>query len=570
MPDIKRNFARDFYAVQRTQWQKSLLLFLLLIIFYFFLLGFVTFVFIISLGFIFSGRYLLAGKGLETFLLINLGATIAIAAFHFYDARKHGAAFIRKRLQAGPPDTADRYHKQFQNTIDEIRIAAGLPLVKPYIIPAFAINSMALIEADKSPSIIVTEGMLAEYTRDELQAVIAHELAHIIRGDTFYITLVCSLANIFEKLRQAAEPDEEFSGQPGKSQDAGGGNPLLYAAATISAGIMHLLSTLISRQREILADAAAVELNRNPAALARAIYKAQVKNSFVGDFNLTYSPLFIVPPESKGDSEGFFSRIFNSHPPLMKRIRVLADMVPTTPAKIIEAVWEIHKNREDARDILSSPDETSNEPVPNTQGPDLLEQGIWTARDPKGAWQGPFNLEEILSLRFFTPGILLKNLQEGITATAKEFPEVKAGLRSQYQKKPIDPAKQNKCPRCRISLQDTFYEGVAIKICSQCQGKLIDTAVIERIIARKEVAFSEHLTKKAQEFRETYMWNPVKLKKINWRNSPQIFCPHCGTKMLPRPYTYQYIIPVDKCLSCYKTWFDADELEILQILIESR
>ena len=179
------------------------------------------------------------------------------------------------------PESGDRYHKRFINTLDEIRIASGLPKVKAFIIPAFAINSMALIEADKTPCILVTEGLLAEFTRDELQAVIAHELAHITRGDTFYITLICSLANVFERLRQAVEPEKPSQGHPGRTQDTGGGIPLLYFAATISALIMHLLSTLISRQREILADAAAVEISRNPAALAKAIYKAHIKNSFM-------------------------------------------------------------------------------------------------------------------------------------------------------------------------------------------------------------------------------------------------------------------------------------------------
>jgi Zn-finger nucleic acid-binding protein len=50
----------------------------------------------------------------------------------------------------------------------------------------------------------------------------------------------------------------------------------------------------------------------------------------------------------------------------------------------------------------------------------------------------------------------------------------------------------------------------------------------------------------------------------------EIPCPACGYRMVPRPYSYQYFVPVDKCLSCSKIWFDADELEILQILIEDR
>jgi len=567
----QKKFTKDFYEVQRRQWQKSLFLLLILFVFYFFLVGFVVFVFMISLGLFIPGFSLFTGDNLKNFFLINFFLSIGIAAFHFYDARFHGAQFIRKRLQAECPDKKDIYHKRFINTVDEMRLAAGLPRVTPYIISAFAVNSMALMEADKTPTIIVTEGLLAEFTRDELQAVIANELAHIIRGDTFYITLVCSLANFFERLREMAEPQERPQGQIGEIQDSGGGNPLVYAATSLSSVVMHLLSTLVSRQRELLADAAAVELNRDPAALARAIYKAHVSNSFIGDFSLSYSPLFLVPPGSKGISDGLFSRIFNSHPPLMKRIRQLADMVPTSPARIIGAVLEARKKREKARFLLHSQEETAagGQKIPAASD-DIQpeEEAVWSVRKPKGKWMGPYTLEQILSLRFFTLRIRTKNIPEDIEATAGEFPQIRTGLHNLYHKKPVNPEKYNKCPRCRMPLADTFYEGVVLKICPSCGGKLVDSAVVGRIIARKEVAFSDYLLQKAADFRKNFLLNPAGIRKISREKTPDIYCPICGLKMQPRPFTYQYIIPVDKCFLCHKTWFDTDELEILQILIE--
>jgi Zn-dependent protease with chaperone function/Zn-finger nucleic acid-binding protein len=568
----QKKFAKDFYEVQRQQWQKSLFLLLILFVFYFFLVGFVSFIFIVSIGLFIPGFSLFTGNTWSDFFLINIILSIGIAAFHFYDARFHGAQFIRKRLQAAVPDTDDVYHKRFVNTVDEMRIAAGLPRVTPYIISAFAINSMALMEADKSPSIIITEGLLAEFTRDELQAVIAQELAHIIRGDTFYITLVCSLANFFERLREMAEPQEKPQDQTGDVQDSGGGNPLVYAASSISSILMHLLSTLISRQRELLADAAAVELNRNPAALAQAVYKAHVSNSFIGDFSLSYSPLFLVPPGSKEISNGLLDRIFNSHLPLMKRIRQLADMVPTSPKKIIDDVLEIRKSREKARFVLYSREETATEGQPSASLGDIQpeEEAVWSVRSPKGKWLGPYTLEKLLSLRFFTLRIWTKNIQEGIEAAAGEFPQIRTGLHNLYHKKPVNPKRYNKCPRCRTPLRDTFYEGVALKICPSCQGKLVDSAVIDRIIARKEVAFSQRLLQKAADFRKNFLENPAGMRKINMEKPQDIYCPLCGLKMQPRPFTYHYVVPINKCFLCHKTWFDTDELEILQILIEER
>ncbi|NIM90034.1 MAG: M48 family metalloprotease [Candidatus Aminicenantes bacterium] len=570
---MAKNFARDFYDIQRQQWKKSLFLLIVLFAFYFLAIGLVSAVFIISITFFLSARLFPSGNFFTNFILINAGLSIFIAFFHFYDARKFGARFILKRLGASPPDSSDRYHKRFVNTVEEIRIASGLPKVTPYIIPQFAVNSLALVGSDKTPMILVTEGLLGEYTRDELQTVIAHELAHIIRGDAFYITLVCSLANMFERLREALEPDDSPPGGAYDPEARTGGPPLLYFAATFSSIIMHLLSMLISREREILADAAAVELSRNPRALARAIYKAHLKNSFVGDFNLTYSPLFIVPPESTAIREGFLGRLFNSHPPLMKRIRLLADMTKTKPVQIIEDVWRIRRAREKARTTLYSPEEARQGRTPSAQpsgDPSPQAAKIWSIRDPKGTWQGPYSIEELLFLRIFTPMIWIKNLQERIEAPAREFPQIRTALRNLAQKKPIDPARQNRCPRCRLTLGEDFYEGVALKTCRRCRGKLVDAGVMERIITRKEVAFSDHIIKKAKDFEHRFMQNPFLTAKAIARRSSRIFCPNCGSRMLPRPYTYQYIIPVDKCLSCHKIWFDTDELEIVQILTEKK
>jgi len=564
---MAKKLALNFYEIQRRQWRKSLFIFLILILFYFFAVGFISIVILVSFGFFLGKGGLLAGNTLLKLLLFNSALSIIIASFHFYEARTLGARRILKRLRARPPDLSDRYHKQFANTVEEIRIAAGLPKVIPHVIPQFAINSMALVSADKTPNIIVTEGLLAEFTRDELEAVVSHELAHIIRGDAFYITLVCSLANFVEQLKQVLEPEYDPQTERG-----GATHFPAFLVIFLSASIMHLLSMLISRQREVLADAAAVELCRNPKALARAIYKAHLKNSFVGDFNLTYSPLFIVPPKSsKGESDGFFARLFNSHPPLMKRIRLLSNMVYIRPSRIIKEVWEIQKKRKEARTLLGSREEVSKKAdLPAAKADEVVQQEnkVWSIRDPQGKLHGPFALGELLFIRFFTPMIRVKNLQEGIEAPAREFPQIRNALRSVGRKKPIDTAKQNRCPRCRVTLRESYYEGVAIKSCPKCGGKLVDSGFKERIISRKEVTFSKYLIKKAHDFKQKFMLNPINTGKIGQQKSKKIFCPDCGSRMLLRPYSYSYFIPVDKCFSCYKIWFDTDELEILQILIE--
>jgi Zn-dependent protease with chaperone function/Zn-finger nucleic acid-binding protein len=571
---------RDFYEVQKRQRRRSILLFAAVLAFHFVGLGLIGLAFLASFGLILKTGWLAAPDFWTRFLLADLAVALVVAAIHFLDARKNGPRIILRRLQASTPDAADRYHVQLLNTVDEIRIAAGLPRVNAYVLPSFAVNSLAVIEEDGTPAVAVTEGLLAEGTRDELQAVVAHELAHIARGDAFYLTLVCSLANLFEKFKDALEPEADDLAAGGEGR--GGGFPpvLFYAAVAISAVVMRLLSMLVSRERELLADAAAVELSRAPEALARIIYKAYVKNSFVGDFTSSYAPLFIVRPDSRDTPDTLLGRIFSSHPPLMKRLGNLAAMVHKKAEAVVSAVWDEERARKEARGVLHSYEELQKQQLPlfpesaEAEGAARPEDEarIWLLAGADGGetWEGPFTIAELLSRPRFSPIMRVKNAQEGVTARAREFPQIKLALQNLARKKPLSPGRENLCPRCKVPLDETLYEGVAIRVCGRCRGRLVDAAAVDRIVARREVAFSESLVEKARRFREKAVSNPLRRQKIESALGAAIPCPHCGYRMVARPYNYQYFVPVDKCLSCSRIWFDSDELEILQILIEDR
>ena len=568
---------RDFYEIQERQRQRSLFLFAAVLLFHFAAIGLIALAFFASFGLVLNRAVLASSSFWPRFILFDLAAAVIISVLHFLDARKNGPRFILRRLQAATPDASDRYHMQFLNTVDEIRIAAGLPRVNAYVLPSFAVNSLAVIEEDGTPAVAVTEGLLAEGTRDELQAVAAHELAHIARGDAFYLTLVCSLANLFEKFKDALEPESYDRADCAGQRGSAGFPPILfYVAVALSALVMRLLSTLVSRERELLADAAAVELSRAPEALARIIYKAQVKNSFVGDFTSSYAPLFIVRPDSRDTPDSLAGRIFSSHPPLMKRLGALAAMVRKKPEAIINAVWDEERARDEARGVLHSYEETRKEQLglfPETAASPLPgdEARIWLlASAAEEGWEGPYTLGELVCRPRFSPIMRIKNTQEGIEAVAREFPPVRVTLHNLARKKPLRPGRENLCPRCRVPLAEAVYEGVGLRACRSCRGRLVDMALVDRIVARREFDFSEPLRQKAREFRERVLRNPLKRQKVQAALGPDVPCPGCGYRMVPRPYNYQYFVPVDKCLSCSKIWFDADELEILQILIEER
>jgi len=571
----RRSPPPDFYQISRQQQIKSLLIFGIILLFYFISFTLVGITILACFGLFQSMLISFSSSALVKLFLTSSALAVIVASFHFLEARRFGAAYIRHRLEAQPPDPKDLYHKRLINTLEEMSIAAGLPYVKPYVIPSSAINSLALVKTNKPPAIIVSEGLLADFTRDELQAVLAHELAHLINGDSFTLTLVCSLANIFERLREMSEPERTsqlpLSQRLPQQAETRGGHPLLFLAFTLTSLIMALLSTLISREKELQADAQAVAICRSPRALARAIYKAHVKNSLIGDFNPTYSALFIVPPYSGQEGEGFFARLFRTHPPLIKRIHQLCAMVPMSIADLLAEIQTIADQREKARQEIHSPEEKdSSRDMPLLLSPpEEAAEKIWLVRSPQKKWAGPFTLEELLQQPFFSPKLWIKNLQEGVEAFAEEFPHVRARWRLKGQKKPGPKITQPRCPRCQIPLRESFYEGLPLLICPKCQGKLIDSAYVNRILVRKEISFSPYIQEKAKKYRDIFMANPFRSRKLIQNTAP-ITCPNCGQRMLPRPFTYYYVIPVDKCLFCHKIWFDTDELEIIQYLIESR
>lgn len=581
----------DFFEVQRRQKRKTYILFFFLIGFYVCASLLLVMVALVSLGLFLPGYGLIwnnsAGAFWKLFLFCLLLSGF-FALFHFGTALRSGAAFIRERLKAQQPDGADLYHQQVVNMIEEMRLACGIPKVHSFVIPSVAINSMALIESDGCPSIVVTEGLLADCTREEVQAVVAHELAHILRGDALYVSFVCSLVNVFERVREFFEPATVTSGDT-HQRDAAGGS-LVYVAAWISSTMMMIFGSLVSRQREFMADAAAVELCRNPMALARAIYKANTRYSQVGGTNDVYSPIFIVDPHSHGlqDNSGIFGRLLGTHPPAMKRIERLAAMAAKCAPDVLSDIRAIQRERARSRTVLKP---FLRESSTDALRPDS-DNKHWLICDAKGQWQGPYQVEQLVFLPFFTTLVRVKNLLDDKMGTASDFETIRellhrAGTSSTH-------AGHDECPRCAIPLNTSPYEGTSVKSCSTCGGKYIHAATLDRILVRAEVAFDEYLHQKAQDFRKTVLLNPFKrplnnthlkketlpsqtkihssvepLQTTQQKQSETLLCPTCGAMMLEHPFSYQYFIPVFKCLLCRTFWFDPDNLELLQILVET-
>ncbi|MEO0206089.1 MAG: M48 family metalloprotease, partial [candidate division WOR-3 bacterium] len=136
--------------------------------------------------------------GSDTLVLLVIALIFGISQW-FYTNR-NVVEKILKLFNAKPPDKNDRYHHIFQNIVDEISISAGKIDVEPYVVPTIAMNAFAIQDIYGRNIIGVTEGLISRLSRDELQAVLAHEMAHIVSNDSLLTTIASSLFGLYNEI----------------------------------------------------------------------------------------------------------------------------------------------------------------------------------------------------------------------------------------------------------------------------------------------------------------------------------------------------------------------------------
>jgi len=584
------NLSKSFYEIQQRQKFGTFILFILLFMLYFLFLGVVYgFFYLVLFGILFQK----VSFSFWHIIVISI-LSLATVLFQWYDAKRTGLEFVLGRLNAQDPDEGDLYHKKLVDIVEEMRIATGIPKkIRVYIIAANAINSFALMESNGTPVIGMTEGALARLSRDELQAAVAHELSHILNGDALYVTFVCSISNMFQKMVDSLE---------GKETDRGlivfgGKYQARWMGPQVSGFFLSLFvliffrfwSLLISRKREYLADAAAAEMTRHPEALARAIFKAHTYYSFLGDAGEMYSPIFIVEPSSQGllyRSE-FLESLLSTHPPVKNRIEQLISMTSTPFHEFLQSLEEQQGQREKHRTIVKSIDEIRSESPVNAKkkapalppyeknrvsGESVVHAGkLWEVRDQNGKWIGPFAPNELIMIPWFTGQTAIRTSGTTDQKPAHSFPEI---MRI-FSDSPTESQGTGLCPECGTKLISSKYEGVSIKSCPVCGGKAIPESGVMRIICRREVKPSPYLAEKANQWKAGHKMNPLRERKKSKNASfnsqchqPPMLCPQCTRIMYERIFSYQYFIEIAQCRVCKLIWFKGDELEILQILIE--
>lgn len=285
------------------------------------LLIFLFLVVIISLGFIFSRIYDNPGILVIAVLFSSVSAFIS---YYFSDSITLALSQAKEIDRKSAPELF--------RIVENLTIAAGLPMPRVYIIDDTAPNAFATGRDPKHAVVCVTTGILAKLEKQELEGVIAHELSHIGNYDIRVMTLVVVLVGTITLLADWMLRASFFGGKR-RSNDSGGNiGAILMLVGIILAILSPIIATLIklavSRKREYLADSSGALLTRYPEGLARALEKISSDHEPLEAANKATAHMYIVNPlkDSKGSQVGWFAGLFNTHPPIADRVKRLREM----------------------------------------------------------------------------------------------------------------------------------------------------------------------------------------------------------------------------------------------------
>lgn len=213
--------------------------------------------------------------------------------------------------------------------VQEVCLASGLPMPKVAVVVDDAPNAFATGRNPEHALIAFTTGILDVMDRDELQGVVAHEMAHVANRDTLVSAVAATTAGAIAILSDFMARMMIFGG--GRDRRDGNSNPILLVVSLVimilAPMAAALLRSAISRKRESLADATAVSFTRNPAGLRRALETLAIDSTVVRQRSNAVAHIWI---ESPLDGKAV-SKLFSTHPPIEERIETLRAMESLGP-----------------------------------------------------------------------------------------------------------------------------------------------------------------------------------------------------------------------------------------------
>jgi len=408
-------------------------------------------------------------------------SVLTLAVVHFSISGYTAVERVIEQVRAQAPDPEDGIHRQLVNIIAEIHIASGnTRKIRCMVIPTLSMNALAVTDLKGEAVIAITEGLLSRLSRDQIEAVVAHEAYHILSGDCLETSIAASLFGIYASAVDGLEDasKEDFRAVPFLF--------LFWILSTLGT----FVTMFISREREYRADAGAVRMTRNPLALAQALQRISIRWNGGGLISDGLEMLCISSPtiDSHDEAEGWRDDLLSTHPPIRKRIALLLGMA--------------HLNASVLDDLRQS--QVSQ--VPAVPGNHAVQKTIMT------------------------------------------------------------------CPTCHGQLVMEPSESTTVFFCHSCRGLLVDNDKIPRILARKRAECNDRLLSLVRAVTADNQRSlTIRQKRLKERkNEETIVCPKCGRVMFRTFYSYAFLIEIDRCSVCRLTWFDADELDMIQCLIENK
>lgn len=272
----------------------------------------------------------------QLLVMVTLGVGVVVTAGSLFKIMElsQGGRVVATMLggELIQPTTRDFNEKKLLNIVEEMAIASGVPVPEVYLLPDETINAFAAGHGPGDTAIGVTRGCIDQLNRDQLQGVIAHEFSHILHGDMkLNVTLIgvlngilclAFLGGLLMRASMYVRPDSR------DRDNKNGGLVLAIIAAGVALYLVgwigvffgNLIKAAVSRQREFLADASAVQFTRNPSGIAGALWK-------IGQFKSELSS-----PRAQEASHMYFGNgvpnqwldLFATHPPLEQRIQAIA------------------------------------------------------------------------------------------------------------------------------------------------------------------------------------------------------------------------------------------------------
>jgi len=226
---------------------------------------------------------------------------------------------------SGAQQVSESEAPDFHRMVRELCRRAELPMPRLYVIPSATPNAFATGRNPQHSAVAVTSGIMNILNRDELEGVVAHELAHVKNRDILISSVAAMIAGAISQLAHMAQWAMIFGGMSrDRDEDRGGGGLLGGLAMMIVGPIAAMLIQMaISRSREYQADATGAEICGRPLSLANALVKLENGNQrFPMEVNPAQAQMYIVNPLTAGG----IASLFSTHPPMAERIKRLQDL----------------------------------------------------------------------------------------------------------------------------------------------------------------------------------------------------------------------------------------------------